>query len=76
MTILASFVFSGINAEWYGMQTEADRFYEESKLPDLWIMGNKFDKEDLKRVKQMTSVSEASLRLSAHAITGKIIIKL
>lgn len=71
MTILASFVFSGINAEWYGMQTEADRFYEESKLPDLWIMGNKFDKEDLKRVKQMTSVSEASLRLSAHAITGK-----
>lgn len=64
MTILAALVFSGINAEWYGMKTESEKYYEESWLPDIWIMGSNFNKDDVTRVKEMSDISEATLRLS------------
>ena len=64
MAFLASFVFSGINAEWYGMQTEADSFYKETNLADIWVIGSGFNKEDVNKVKRLDSVTDASLRFN------------
>lgn len=64
MAILGVFVYAGINAEWYGMKTEADRFYKESRLADLWIMGENFTKDDVKEAEGLPEVSGASLRLT------------
>lgn len=67
MAFLASFVFSGINSEWYGMKTEAERYYEETNLAHIWIMGNYFSHEDLKKVKNISGIKHASLRLTYDA---------
>lgn len=64
MAILGVFVYAGINAEWYGMKTESDRFYRESHLADLWVMGENFKKEDVKKAEGLPGVSAASLRLT------------
>ncbi|WIV12933.1 ABC transporter permease [Proteiniborus sp. MB09-C3] len=64
MAILAMLVFSGINAEWYGMKTESDKYYEETSLPDIWIMGTNFNKEDIEKIKNLSGISNATLRLS------------
>lgn len=64
MTILAALVFSGINAEWYGMKAESEKYYAESRLPDIWITGSNFNNDDVTRVKEISDISEATLRLS------------
>lgn len=64
MAILASFVYSGINAEWYGMKTIADKFYDESRLPDIWLTASNFDDDDLEMVKALDGIADAELRLS------------
>lgn len=67
MAFLASFVFSGINSEWYGMKAEAERYYEETNLAHIWIMGNYFSHEDLKKVINIAGVKHASMRLTFDA---------
>lgn len=64
MTTLAALVFSGINAEWYGMKAESEKYYAESRLPDIWITGSNFNNDDVTRVKEISDISEATLRLS------------
>ena len=64
MAFLASFVFSGINAEWYGMQTEVENFYQETNLADIWLIASSFNSEDESKVKKLSGVKDTSLRLS------------
>ncbi|NLP16166.1 MAG: ABC transporter permease [Clostridiales bacterium] len=66
MAFLASFVFTGINAEWYGMQTVADKYYRETRLSDIWVIGSIFSKEDAMRVKDISGVEDVSLRFSSN----------
>lgn len=63
MAILAAFVYSGINAEWYGMQNISDNYYDETNLPDIWITGSDFTQEDVKIVKQLNGITNVTLRL-------------
>lgn len=73
MSMLGVTVFAGINAEWQGMKHERDRFYEESRLPDFWLLGRNFTEEDLEEAAQISGVEAVSRRLIADAVvqTGK-----
>lgn len=64
MATLASFVYSGISAEWYGMKTVVDKYYDECKLPDIWLTAGNFNDDDLAKVKALDEVADAELRLS------------
>ena len=64
MAFLASFVFAGINAEWYGLQTEAGRYYKETKLADIWLIGSSFNRGDVKKIMELSGVKDVSLRFS------------
>lgn len=68
MSILGVLIYAGINAEWYGMQTEANNYYEETHLADYWLMSNHFKEEDLKKVKYLEGVEDAMLRLTFDAV--------
>lgn len=64
MAILGVLVYSGINAEWYGMKTELDKYYKETNMADIWLISNEFKKEDVEKVKNLPDVSNAALRLT------------
>lgn len=68
MSILGVLVYAGINAEWYGMQTEVESYYEETHLPDLWIMSDHFTGEDVSKVEDLSFVKAAELRLTVDTI--------
>ncbi len=42
MAMLGVLIYVGINSEWYGMQTESNRYYAETNLADFWITGRNF----------------------------------
>ena len=69
MSILGVLVLTGIHAEWYGMKTETDRYYQENKLPSLWMMGRDYSQEDLEQVRSLDKVTVASRRLTVDVET-------
>ncbi len=68
MSVLGVLVFSGINAEWYGMESEADRYYEESRMPEFWIMGQDFSRETAAEVSKIPGVLTVSRRLTLDSV--------
>lgn len=68
MSVLGVAVFAGINAEWNGMKYERDRYYEENRLPDLWLMGEDFSEADLTKVFEISGVEATSRRFIADAV--------
>ena len=63
MAFLGVFVYAGINAEWHGMQSSSDRYYRETNLADVWIMGSEITSGDVSAAQKIDGVSDAQLRL-------------
>ena len=63
MAFMGIFIFVGLNAEVTGMDHGKSRFYEETNLADLWVMGASFSREDVEKIVEMKEVSQASRRL-------------
>jgi putative ABC transport system permease protein len=70
MALLGVLVYAGINAEWYGMQTEAEKYYAETRLPDLWVMGDYFTPSDVEQVKALSGVSAVASRLTLDVVVN------
>ncbi len=64
MAILGVLIYSGMNAEWYGMKKEVDQYYDKTNLPDIWIMSQNFTSEDSDKVSNISGISEAVRRLT------------
>lgn len=64
MAVLGVLVYSGINAEWYGMKKEVDQYYDKTNLPNIWIMSDNFTDGDLDNVRNISGISEAARRLT------------
>ncbi|SHI17869.1 putative ABC transport system permease protein [Sporobacter termitidis DSM 10068] len=64
MSLLGVFVYTGINAEWHGMQKEADRYYEDTALADFWIVGSGFSAEDVSAAAALPGAAAAQRRLT------------
>jgi len=60
MSILGVFVYTGIHAEWAGMETEVNRYYASSHMPDLWVYGSNFTVDDVNSVNTLSGVSKAA----------------
>lgn len=65
---LGTFVFSGLNSTWYGMQETIDQFYEQTNASDLWITGNlNAEAEDIeKSLQKIKGVKEVEKRLTVN----------
>lgn len=70
LAILGVLVYSGINAEWYGMQTEVEKYYVETCLPDLWVVGASFTRSDVEKVKTLSGVSAVASRLTFDVVVN------
>ncbi len=68
MAFLGVFIFAGVGGEWYGLQQTSNKYYEDTRLPNLWIYGNSFTDEDVKAVSMVDGVSGVQKRLSIEAI--------
>lgn len=64
MSLLGVFVYAGINGEWYGMQTEIDKYYNETKFADFWLVGGNFSSSDLASAQKIPGVSAVQRRLT------------
>ncbi len=63
MAMLGVLVYAGINSEWYGMQKESDRYYKETNLADLWVVGDNFTEENEAAAKKVSGVASVQRRL-------------
>lgn len=70
MAFLGVLVYAGINAEWYGMETEVEKYYVEMRLPDLWVLADAFTRSDLEKVKAMPGVSTVTARLTFDVVVN------
>jgi len=68
MAILGVLVYSGLNSAWYAMQTAVDKYYKETNLADLWVMGEGFTSDDLLKIKAVNGVKDASMRLTFDGV--------
>lgn len=64
MSALGVFIYAGVSAEWSGMKSTADRYYEERKLADAWIFSENFTIEDEEAIKSIEGITEAERRLT------------
>lgn len=59
MLFLGIFVFSGIHSYMDGMKITGDKYYQKYNLPDLWLNGENFTKEDINKIKNIKDVNNA-----------------
>lgn len=62
MVILGIGIFAGFNAEWYSIDKDTTKFFEETNLADYRIYSDKqiFSKEDVDKILKIDGVSKAS----------------
>lgn len=63
MAFFAIYLFSGIGSVWYTMQTAVEKFYYEANLSNIWLYGNAFTEGDIDKLKHISGISDAELRL-------------
>ncbi len=68
MAMISVFIYSGISSEWNGMQSQADRYYSENNLADLWIYGAGMSEELAGAVKALEEVTGTERRLTVEGI--------
>ena len=68
MVLIGVMVYTGIEAYMLGMTDSANKFYEDSNLFDLQVIGNNFTKKDIDDTKKIDGVTDAERKLS---VTGK-----
>jgi len=70
MAFLAVFIYTGIGGEWRGLQHTVDAYYYETKLADVFIMGEGFSEEKRKAVADIDGITDTELRTIIKA-SGK-----
>ena len=59
MIFLGIFAFSGIHAYMDGMKVNGEKYYKNYNLPDLWLNGENFTKDDITNIKKLDNVNDA-----------------
>ena len=62
MAFLAVFIYSGVGGEWHGLQRSANRYYKETNLADVIIMGSGYTDEQEQAVADIDSVTATERR--------------
>ena len=67
MMFIANFVFSGITAEYNGMNTNFSSYLEQTNFADAWVYGNNFNDEDIEKLRKSDEISEVEKRMLIHS---------
>lgn len=62
MLFLGIAIFSGIQSEWYGLDQESKKYYEEANMADAWIYKNNIVDEDIKHLEDLKGIQEVEAR--------------
>lgn len=62
MSLLGMWIFVGLESESAGGIRAAEQYYEEYNLPDLWVQGTNFSKDELKSIQELQGVEAAERR--------------
>ncbi len=68
MSILGVFIFVGISSEWYGLQTTVNKYYKDTNMPNVWVYGKGFTKEDSDKVAGVKGVTGVERRFTLSSI--------
>ena len=68
MAFMGTFVFSGISAEWYGIEKIVKDYTAEANFADIWVYGKNFSKDDLDTIKNLKGIIEVERRVSIEGI--------
>lgn len=63
MSFLGLLVFVGLDAEGNGLGVSSEAYYNETNMPDLWVMGKEFTNDDIKTIEKISGVNNANRRL-------------
>ncbi len=64
MSFLGLFVFVGMDSEVAGFTEAEEAYYNEYRLPDIWVRGKNFLPDDLNKVKDLEGIKDAERRAS------------
>lgn len=67
MVFLGSFVYAGVSAEYIGMETIAENFYDDTNAANIWVYGSNFSEENLKEIEELDRVTGIEKRLELSA---------
>lgn len=70
MAFLAMFIYTGVGAEWHGLQQSADDYYAETNLADAWLYGSGFTEEQTQAVESLPGVTAVERRLETSAVVS------
>lgn len=70
MIMIGIMAYSGIEAYMDGMTFTADKFYTESNLQDLNVLGTNFTENDLEKIRGLNNVKDAERKLSVTGTTN------
>lgn len=62
MIFLGVFIFSGVNADWNGMQTSSQTYYEDTNLTDVIVMGDVFTTDQVQALKEQNTIDMVERR--------------
>ena len=68
MAFMGTFVFSGISAEWYGIEKIVKDYTAEANFADIWVYGKNFSKDDLDTIQNLKGIVEVERRVSIEGI--------
>lgn len=71
MVTIGVMVYAGIEAYMDGMTTTADKFYTESNLQDINVLGKNFTTTDLEEIKNIKNVNKAERKLELYMTDSK-----
>lgn len=71
MVTIGVMVYAGIEAYMDGMTTTADKFYTESNLQDINVLGKNFTTTDLEEIKNIKNVNKAERKLELSMTDSK-----
>lgn len=73
MCFLSMYVYSGIYAEWKGMEDITNTYYEESNLADIWLMGEVGDGGYLEEIANIDYEGRTKLNAGDNAVTDSVL---
>lgn len=64
LAFLGVFVYAGVSAMGYGLKASYTSYYDETNFSDYWIYGKDFSADDVEKLKQADSISDAQRRVT------------
>ena len=61
MCFVGMLIYAGIEGVWHGMQVEADAYFKETRLADIWVTGQFLDSEDVREIEKIKKIDSAQL---------------